>query len=101
WHTLVVMPQLLLLVAVGWALALVGCSKGPSASGQPPAPAPTVAPSSHEGLETAVLAGGCFWGMEEILRAIPGVVDTEVGYAGGKTADPSYDDVKTGRTGHA
>ncbi|HXU80667.1 MAG TPA: bifunctional methionine sulfoxide reductase B/A protein, partial [Polyangia bacterium] len=52
-------------------------------------------------LETAILAGGCFWGMEELLRAIPGVLETEVGYAGGRTANPDYEQVKTGRTGHA
>jgi peptide methionine sulfoxide reductase msrA/msrB len=52
-------------------------------------------------LETAVLAGGCFWGMEDILRKVPGVIETEVGYAGGTTQSPKYEDVKTGRTGHA
>jgi peptide methionine sulfoxide reductase msrA/msrB len=51
--------------------------------------------------EEIVLAGGCFWGMEELLRAIPGVVETEVGYAGGTTAKPTYDQVKRGTTGHA
>jgi peptide methionine sulfoxide reductase msrA/msrB len=51
--------------------------------------------------EVAVLAGGCFWGMEEILRQVPGVLDTEVGYAGGTTASPTYNTVKTGQTGHA
>lgn len=51
--------------------------------------------------EIAILAGGCFWGMEEILRGVDGVLETEVGYAGGSTEAPSYQTVKTGRTGHA
>ena len=52
-------------------------------------------------LETAILAGGCFWGMEELLRAVPGVLETEVGYTGGALANPDYTAVRTGRTGHA
>jgi peptide methionine sulfoxide reductase msrA/msrB len=51
--------------------------------------------------ETVILAGGCFWGMEEILRGIPGVVETEVGYSGGTSSLATYEEVKTGRTGHA
>jgi len=51
--------------------------------------------------ETAILAGGCFWGMEEIIRDIPGVIDTEVGYTGGVTPHPTYAEVSTETTGHA
>jgi methionine-S-sulfoxide reductase len=51
--------------------------------------------------ETAILAGGCFWGMEEIIRDIPGVIDTEVGYTGGTTKNPVYEQVHAGATGHA
>lgn len=51
--------------------------------------------------ETATLAGGCFWGMEDIIREIPGVIDTEVGYAGGEVPNATYDDVKKGTSGHA
>jgi len=51
--------------------------------------------------ETALLAGGCFWEVEDILRKIPGILETDVGYTGGLTENPRYEHVKTGKTGHA
>lgn len=51
--------------------------------------------------QTAYLSGGCFWGMEELVRQIPGVLVTEVGYSGGATPDARYEQVKIGKTGHA
>jgi methionine-S-sulfoxide reductase len=52
-------------------------------------------------LETATLAGGCFWGMEEILRKIPGVLDIRVGYTGGNIPNATYEVVHTGTSDHA
>ena len=49
----------------------------------------------------AVLAGGCFWGMQEILRKIPGVLETEVGYTGGWLENPRYEDTHDSKSGHA
>lgn len=63
--------------------------------------APTGETSQEDSKETAILAGGCFWGMQELLRAIPGVLTTEVGYMGGKLPNPGYSDVKKGQSGHA
>lgn len=51
--------------------------------------------------ETAVLAGGCFWGMEAVFEHVKGVKDVVSGYAGGNAADASYDAVSSERTGHA
>ena len=51
--------------------------------------------------EVAVLAGGCFWGVEEILRGVPGVIDTDVGYTGGWLENPTYDDTHDSKSGHA
>jgi len=50
---------------------------------------------------TATLSGGCFWGVQELVRKLPGVLSTSVGYTGGTLDHPVYGDVHTGRTGHA
>jgi methionine-S-sulfoxide reductase len=53
------------------------------------------------GYQVAVLGGGCFWGMQELLRKLDGVVHTEVGYTGGAKSTAEYEVVSTGQTGHA
>lgn len=58
-------------------------------------------PPFPEGLRTAVFGTGCFWGTEEIAWQLLGVWTTAVGYAGGSTPDPTYEEVCSGRTGHA
>src|SRR5215210_7486568 len=58
-------------------------------------------PPLREGLETAVFGMGCFWGAERIFWQAPGVVSTAVGYAGGHTRNPTYEEVCSARTGHA
>jgi peptide-methionine (S)-S-oxide reductase len=65
-------------------------------------PGPTVDETgSVKKTETAVLAGGCFWGVEAVFDAVKGVSDAVAGYAGGSKATAHYEIVSTGRTGHA
>ncbi|QOZ51010.1 peptide-methionine (S)-S-oxide reductase MsrA [Bradyrhizobium sp. CCBAU 53338] len=64
-----------------------------------PAPAMDAAPAS--GIQTAVVAGGCFWGVQGVFQHTAGVVNAVSGYAGGTKATADYQTVSTGRTGHA
>jgi peptide-methionine (S)-S-oxide reductase len=61
----------------------------------------SVAAAPTAGVDTAVFAGGCFWGIEAVFEHIKGVRTAESGYAGGTVKDPSYEEVSSGRTGHA
>jgi peptide-methionine (S)-S-oxide reductase len=74
------------------AIAHVGSDPGHAGDGTPLAPA--------QGDRLAAFAAGCFWGVEDAFRHVPGVVATAVGYAGGHTAHPDYEAVCTHRTGH-
>jgi peptide-methionine (S)-S-oxide reductase len=65
-------------------------------------PAPEVdMPAAGTGLQTAVFAGGCFWGIQGVFQHVSGVTRAVSGYAGGTVADPSYEMVSTGTTGYA
>src|SRR5262249_17839425 len=61
---------------------------------------PPVAPPFPDGLEQAIVGMGCFWGAERVFWNAPGVYTTAVGYAGGYTKNPTYEEVCSGRTGH-
>ena len=71
------------------------CGKNPGNAGHG---MPLVATGKNQ---LAIFAQGCFWGVEERLRKVPGVIATAVGYAGGQAANPSYEEVSRGSTGHA
>lgn len=57
--------------------------------------------ATRKSWEIATVAGGCFWGVEDLLRSQPGVIETQVGYTGGVLERASYEEVKRGKTGHA
>jgi peptide-methionine (S)-S-oxide reductase len=78
----------------------LGCNVA-SATVAIPDPAVDVPLAAAKGEETAVLAGGCFWGVEAVFDHVKGVIEAESGYAGGSAAAANYETVSGGRTGHA
>src|SRR5262245_17324394 len=80
-----------------WALAML-LTLALSAPGQAGAQAPAAKPATNA---IATFGGGCFWCMEEAFDKVPGVIATTSGYMGGQTKNPTYEQVSTGRTGHA
>jgi len=83
----------------GAALLLV--TPSPAAERAVPVPAPALDVTGAKGQQVAVLAGGCFWGMEAVFQSVKGVQSVTSGYAGGTRATASYAQVSTERTGHA
>ena len=88
-----------LVLAVG-AVSL-SARAGASAAVTLPAPAADFRAPQTASLDTAVFAGGCFWGVEAVFEHTKGVRSAVSGYTGGTTTSPSYEDVSTGTTGHA
>src|SRR5689334_15539308 len=81
--------------------SLAGCDRASAASG--PLPKATVdAPlATAKGSETAVFAGGCFWGIQAVFQHVKGVTSATSGYSGGSATTAEYETVSTGTTGHA
>ncbi|MBA4327636.1 MAG: peptide-methionine (S)-S-oxide reductase [Polaromonas sp.] len=83
---------------LGWGLLGPGAATEKAVLIPPPAWAPTVSPGA---LETAVFAGGCFWGVQAVFQHTRGVLNAVSGYAGGARETANYSSIGTGRTGHA
>src|ERR1019366_7553982 len=88
--------------AVG-ALALTALTAAPALAAEEAVivPAPAVDVRAASGIQTAVLAGGCFWGVQGVFQHTAGIVNAVSGYAGGSKATADYNMVSTGSTGHA
>ncbi len=81
--------------------AMVACSAATASATAIPDPALDAPLASAKGEQTAVLAGGCFWGVEAVFEHVKGVTDVRSGYSGGSAATAQYEKVSTGETGHA
>ena len=89
------------LALLGSLLGVTGCSA--KANPASPAPAPVVDEqrASTAAKQTAVLAGGCFWGIQAVFQHVKGVISATSGYSGGSAKTAEYETVSTGETGHA
>jgi len=95
------MRWLISIAILGGTVSLLSCTA--KAAAKVPIPAPTsdvsLTPTSSE--QTAVFAGGCFWGTQSVFERVKGVMKTTAGYAGGSASTATYDQVTTETTGHA
>ncbi len=79
----------------------LACSAGSGASAAVPSPVVDEAKAAAKGKETAVVAGGCFWGIQAVFQHVKGVHSATSGYSGGTVKNPDYETVSSGSTGHA
>ena len=91
----------ILLVSTTLACNVVNTSTRTAAAGAGSKPVVVAPPSIVEGEQTAVIAGGCFWGIEAVFEHVKGVTDVTSGYSGGSAKTADYEMVSTGKTGHA
>jgi peptide-methionine (S)-S-oxide reductase len=89
------------LAIVAWWGVRISSGKPAEPKGKFPAPTVDESLTSRSGNQTAVFAGGCFWGVQGVFQHVKGVVRATSGYAGGNVEDPYYDLVASGSTGHA
>jgi peptide-methionine (S)-S-oxide reductase len=93
--------RLLLGLAIAAPVAALAWSHATKAEEGIAIPPPPIDEKAGTAPEVAVLAGGCFWGVQGVFQHVKGVTSAVSGYAGGKVATPSYEDVSSGTTGHA
>ena len=95
------LPTGLVALAAFAYLGVVGSSVAEEKAVKLPAPAMDTPATAQAGSDTAVFAGGCFWGVQAVFQHTRGVLNAVSGYAGGDKASASYSLIGTGRTGHA
>jgi peptide-methionine (S)-S-oxide reductase len=88
---------LLLIVLLG----TVGCTAGNASTLTVPAPVADASRAGAAGQQTAVIAGGCFWGIQAVFQHVKGVINATSGYSGGEAKTADYETVSTGESGHA
>jgi peptide-methionine (S)-S-oxide reductase len=94
-------PRLALILVASLSSATACNAKADPAAAAVPAPAVDVQRASTPGRQTAVVAGGCFWGVQAVFQHVKGVVTATSGYSGGSAKTADYEIVSTGQTGHA
>src|ERR1700746_1724462 len=91
----------LVLIVLGSLLGVTACNAKASPTGAVPAPVVDAPRASASSEQTAVISGGCFWGIQAVFQHVKGVVSATSGYSGGAAGTAEYELVSNGDTGHA